>query len=103
MICSPEPYLVLRNNFPCIGPPIIEANNMSADLRAIHCGALIAFCAGADDAEQLARQFGGDAKPANLAGLANGELSINLMLRGVRTKAFSARTFPPSSLIPVAA
>jgi hypothetical protein len=60
-----------------------------------NAGTLIAFRVGADDAAALARQFGGDIPTASdLVGLANYEMFIKLMVDGVQTKAFSARTMP---------
>ena len=59
-------------------------------------GTLISFRVGATDAALLARQFG-DAlpRPRDLVGLANYEMFIKLMVDGVQTKPFSAKTLPP--------
>lgn len=57
---------------------------------------LISFRVGATDAELLARQFGEDLpKPRDLVGLANYEMFVKLMVDGVQTKPFSAKTLPP--------
>ena len=59
-------------------------------------GTLIAFRVGATDAALLARQFGQDVpRPRDLVNLANHEIFIKLMVDGVQTKPFSARTLPP--------
>lgn len=59
-------------------------------------GTLISFRVGATDAAVLARQFGGDVpQPRDLVGLANHETFIKLMVDGVQTKPFSAKTLPP--------
>lgn len=59
-------------------------------------GTLISFRVGATDAALLARQFGEDVpKPRDLVGLANHEMFVKLMVDGVQTKPFSARTLPP--------
>lgn len=59
-------------------------------------GTLISFRVGATDAALLARQFGEDVpRPRDLVNLANHEVFIKLMVDGVQTKPFSARTLPP--------
>lgn len=59
-------------------------------------GTLIAFRVGATDAALLARQFGEDLpEPRDLVGLANHEVFVKLMVDGVQTRPFSARTLPP--------
>lgn len=59
-------------------------------------GTLISFRVGATDAALLARQFGEDVpSPRDLVGLANHEMFVKLMVDGVQTKPFSARTLPP--------
>ena len=59
-------------------------------------GTLVSFRVGATDAALLARQFGEDVPgPRDLVNLANHEVFIKLMVDGVQTKPFSARTLPP--------
>lgn len=59
-------------------------------------GTLISFRVGATDAALLARQFGEDIpKPRDLVSLANYEMFVKLMVDGVQTKPFSARTQGP--------
>jgi DNA helicase HerA-like ATPase len=59
-------------------------------------GTLISFRVGATDAALLARQFGEDLpRPRDLVGLANYEMFAKLMVDGVQTKPFSAKTLPP--------
>lgn len=59
-------------------------------------GTLISFRVGATDAALLTRQFGDDVpQPRDLTGLANHEMFLKLMVDGVQTKPFSARTLPP--------
>ena len=59
-------------------------------------GTIISFRVGADDAIELERQFGGDVpKASDLVGLANYEMYLKLMIDGVQSKPFSARTLPP--------
>ena len=60
-------------------------------------GTIIAFRVGATDAAILEKQFGADVPRArDLVGLANFEIYLKLMVDGVQTKPFSARTLPPS-------
>lgn len=59
-------------------------------------GTLISFRVGATDAALLAHQFGDDVpQPRDLVGLANYEMFVKLMVGGVQTKPFSAKTLPP--------
>ena len=59
-------------------------------------GTIISFRVGADDAIELERQFGGDVpKAADLVGLANYEMYLKLMIDGVQSKPFSAKTMSP--------
>lgn len=59
-------------------------------------GTLISFRVGATDAALLSRQFGADVPlPRDLVGLANHEMFVKLMVDGVQTKPFSAKTLPP--------
>lgn len=59
-------------------------------------GTLISFRVGATDAALLSRQFGEDLPlPRDLVNLANHEVFIKLMVDGVQTKPFSAKTLPP--------
>ena len=56
-------------------------------------GTIISFRVGADDAIELERQFGGDVpKAADMVGLANYEMYLKLMIDGVQSKPFSAKT-----------
>lgn len=61
-----------------------------------NAGTLISFRVGATDAALLARQFGSDIPlPRDLVGLANYEMFVKLMMDGIQTKPFSARTVLP--------
>jgi hypothetical protein len=56
-------------------------------------GTIMAFRVGATDATLIAKQFGADVPQASdLVGLANYEMYLKLMIDGVQSKAFSART-----------
>ncbi len=66
-------------------------------------GTIIAFRVGATDAAILEKQFGGDIHARDLVGLANYEIYLKMMVDGVQTKPFSARTLSPEMHIPYAA
>lgn len=56
-------------------------------------GSLISFRVGATDAPILAKQFGADVpKPRDLINLPNFQMYVKLMIDGVQTKPFSAKT-----------
>jgi type IV secretory pathway TraG/TraD family ATPase VirD4 len=60
-------------------------------------GTIISFRIGATDAALLAKQFGSDVPESrDIVGLANYEFFVKLMIDGVQSKPFSARTLPPS-------
>lgn len=59
-------------------------------------GTLIAFRTGATDALPLSRQFGDDIpSPRDLVSLPNHEMYIKLLVDGMQTKPFSAKTLAP--------
>jgi type IV secretory pathway TraG/TraD family ATPase VirD4 len=67
-------------------------------------GTLIAFRLGATDAEFVSKQFGADIpSPRDLVNLPNYEMYVKMMVDGVQTRPFSARTLPPEMPIPHAA
>lgn len=67
-------------------------------------GTIISFRVGADDAIELERQFGADVpKACDFVGLANYEMYLKLMIDGVQSKPFSARTLSPDMHMLVAA
>ena len=67
-------------------------------------GTIISFRVGADDAIELERQFGADVpKACDFVGLANYEMYLKLMIDGVQSKPFSARTLSPDMHMPVVA
>ncbi len=59
-------------------------------------GTIMSFRVGATDADLLEKQFGADVpRASDLVGLANYEVYMKLMVDGIQTKPFSARTLPP--------
>lgn len=83
-----------------IGAVQFTAQNEREVLEAIlgNVGTLISFRVGATDAAILARQFGDTVPdPRDLVGLANHEVYIKMMIDGVQSKPFSARTLPPNA------
>ncbi|WP_298362529.1 type IV secretory system conjugative DNA transfer family protein [uncultured Litoreibacter sp.] len=63
-------------------------------------GTLIVFRLGAQDAPLLARQLG-EVHPADLIGLPNYRFFIRLMINGVQSRAFTARSFPRAAARPL--
>lgn len=58
-------------------------------------GTILSFRVGATDADLLEKQFGADIpRASDLVGLANYEVYMKLMVDGIQTKPFSARTLP---------
>jgi type IV secretory pathway TraG/TraD family ATPase VirD4 len=73
----------------------IEPNVREAILGNV--GTLISFRVGSTDAALLARQFGEEVpRPRDLVNLANHEVFVKLMVDGLQTIPFSARTLPPT-------
>lgn len=58
-------------------------------------GTMISFQVGAQDAEAIATQFGGDLVASDLLRLPRYEAYIRLLLNGMPTRPFSLRTLPP--------
>lgn len=58
-------------------------------------GTLVSFQVGADDAELLATQFGGDLLPQDLLRLPRYQAYIRLLIDGSPSRPFSMRTLPP--------
>ncbi len=63
-----------------------------------HVGTLIAFKVGPYDAEVLAKYFAPEFNEAGLMHLGRGEVYLRLMMGGVQSEAFSARTLLPDLL-----
>ena len=62
-------------------------------------GTVMSFRIGAHDAPEIAKQLG-DIDPCDLINLANYEMAMKLMIDGAQSKAFSAATTSPLSLLP---
>lgn len=63
-----------------------------------NAGTIMSFRVGATDADLLEKQFGADVpRASDLVGLANFEVYMKLMVDGVQTKPFSARTLSPTA------
>ena len=77
-----------------------SATRVSDDVREAmfgNVGTIIAFRVGATDAALLAKQFGADVpEPRDLVNLRNYEMFIKLMIDGMPSKPFSARSLAPS-------
>ena len=85
--------------------PVVLTTQFSARLddtvrEAIfgNVGTIISFRVGTTDAAIIAKQFGADTpQPRDLVGLANYEFFIKMMVDGVQSKPFSARTILPTA------
>ena len=82
------------------GLGLVIANQYTAQLReevqeAVfgNVGTVMSFRIGAHDAPEIAQQLG-DIDPRDLINLGNYELNMKLMIDGVASKAFSAKTVP---------
>ncbi|MFA6258334.1 MAG: CxxC-x17-CxxC domain-containing protein [Candidatus Paceibacterota bacterium] len=58
-------------------------------------GTMIVFRAGADDAEFLEKEFEPEFTPTDIVNLPNYKIYIKLMIDGVTSRPFSAKTLPP--------
>lgn len=59
-------------------------------------GSMLSFCVGADDAEVLATQLGGDLEP-DLTRLPRYRAYAQLLIDGMPSRPFSMQTLPPSA------
>ena len=82
------------------GLGLVIANQYTAQLReevleAVfgNVGTVMSFRIGAHDAPMIAKQLG-EIEPRDLINLGNHELNMKLMIDGVASKAFSAKTLP---------
>lgn len=57
-------------------------------------GTLVSFRVGAEDAERIARELGGEFEPRDLVSLSNHSVAVRIMVAGVIAPAFSAQTWP---------
>lgn len=63
-----------------------------------NAGTLIAFRLGAEDAEVLGREFEPEISALHLMRLGRFQIALRLMIRGLASPAFTARTLPPKEV-----
>lgn len=74
---------------------ISEKNSSVRDSIFGNVGTMIVFRVGADDAEFLEKEFEPEFTPQDIVNLPNFKIYLKLMIDGVTSRAFSARTIPP--------
>ena len=74
---------------------ITENGSMVRDAVFGNVGTMIVFRVGADDAEFLEKEFEPEFTPQDIVNLPNYKVYIRLMIEGVTSRPFSAKTLPP--------
>lgn len=82
------------------GASVVLANQFCAQIRepvlkAVrgNVGTILAFRVGAEDAEALSAEFGGDLSPGQFTSLANREIAVRMLRRGRVEPPFTALTY----------
>lgn len=83
--------LVLANQY------LAQLDEPIRDALLGNVGTLIAFRIGYADAELLANEFYPEIHPVDLVNLPNHEIYLRLMVDGIPSEPFSARTLPPAA------
>jgi len=72
---------------------LFTRNDQTLNVRNGNVGTLVSFRVGATDAPLLAKQFAADLPtPRDLVNLPNYQMFVKLMINGVQSKPFTART-----------
>jgi len=87
--------LILAHQY--IGQLIVDNNTTVRDAVFGNVGTLLSFRVGAGDAEFLEKEFTPEFLIQDLVNLPNYEIYLRLMINGVTSRPFSARTIPPMS------
>ncbi|MFA5095139.1 MAG: CxxC-x17-CxxC domain-containing protein [Candidatus Paceibacterota bacterium] len=74
---------------------ITEKNSSVRDAIFGNVGTMIVFRVGADDAEFLEKEFEPEFTPQDIVNLPNFKVYLKLMIDGVSSRPFSAKTLPP--------
>ncbi len=74
---------------------VIEGNANVRDAVFGNVGTMIVFRVGADDAEFLEKEFDPEFTPQDIVNLPNYKVYLKLMIDGVTSRPFSAKTLPP--------
>ncbi|MCX6751775.1 MAG: hypothetical protein NT161_03380, partial [Candidatus Nomurabacteria bacterium] len=74
---------------------VTEKNSSVRDAIFGNVGTMIVFRVGADDAEFLEKEFEPEFTPQDIVNLPNFKVYLKLMIDGVSSRPFSAKTIPP--------
>ena len=74
---------------------VTEKNSSVRDAIFGNVGTMIVFRVGADDAEFLEKEFEPEFTPQDIVNLPNFKVYLKLMIDGVTSRPFSAKTLPP--------
>jgi len=74
---------------------VMGANSAVRDAVFGNVGTMIVFRVGADDAEFLEKEFEPEFTPQDIVNLPNYKIYLKLMIDGVTSRPFSAKTLPP--------
>ena len=74
---------------------ITESGSMVRDAVFGNVGTMIVFRVGADDADFLEKEFDPEFTPQDIVNLPNYKVYLRLMINGVTSRPFSAKTLPP--------
>ena len=79
---------------------VTESGSMVRDAVFGNVGTMIVFRVGADDAEFLEKEFDPEFTPQDIVNLPNYKVYLRLMIDGVTSRPFSAKTLPPMAKNP---
>ena len=79
---------------------VTESGSMVRDAVFGNVGTMIVFRVGADDAEFLEKEFEPEFTPQDIVNLPNYKVYLRLMINGVTSRPFSAKTLPPMAKNP---
>ena len=79
---------------------VTESGSMVRDAVFGNVGTMIVFRVGADDADFLEKEFDPEFTPQDIVNLPNYKVYLRLMIDGVTSRPFSAKTLPPMAKNP---
>jgi len=79
---------------------VTESGSMVRDAVFGNVGTMIVFRVGADDADFLEKEFDPEFTPQDIVNLPNYKVYLRLMINGVTSRPFSAKTLPPMAKNP---
>ena len=74
---------------------VVEKNSAVRDAVFGNVGTMIVFRVGSDDADFLEKEFDPEFTPSDIVNLPNYKIYLKLMIDGVTSRPFSAKTLPP--------